>query len=96
VNAAAVGSCTPALTILLDVPVAEGERRRRARGEAADRLELAGTGFQERVRAEYLALAAADPDGWWVVAGDGTAAELAEVIYGELNRRWPSFPFGDD
>lgn len=94
VNEAAVGACAPSLTILLDLPVAAAERRRIARGAPADRLELAGRAFQERVRAAYLSLAAADPVAWWVVPAQEGPEELAGNIYRELLRRWPSFPFG--
>jgi len=94
VNAAAVGRCVPSLTILLDLPVAIGEERREARREAADRLELAGRAFQERVRAEYLTLAEAQAADWWVVSATPAADELGEAIYRELSRRWPRFPYG--
>ena len=94
VNDAAVGSCEPSLTVLLDLSVAEAERRRGTRGDAADRLELAGRAFQERVRAEYLCLAAAAPASWWVVCAAPGPGDLADIIHRELCRRWPRFPFG--
>jgi len=52
------------LTILLDIPVTESLARR---GSAPDRMEQEDLAFFERVRAGYLAQAAADPVGWIVV-----------------------------
>ena len=51
----------PARTLLLDLPVAEGLERARRRGAGADRFESEQVAFFERVRAGYLARAAAEP-----------------------------------
>jgi len=51
---------TPDLTLLLDLPVATGRARAAGRGEA-DRIEVEGDTFFERVRAAYRARAAAEP-----------------------------------
>jgi dTMP kinase len=56
----------PQLTLLLDAPVELAMRRARARNakqgnEAGDRFEREQTSFFERVRAEYLAIAKAEP-----------------------------------
>ena len=52
----------PDLTLLLDLPVATGLARARARsGAASDRFEAETVSFFERVRAGYLALAAREP-----------------------------------
>ena len=52
---------TPDLTLLLDLDVAQGLARARARGGPADRIEQEREDFFERVRATYRARAAADP-----------------------------------
>lgn len=58
----------PDLTFLLDVDVATGlsrsseSRKTAARGGSIDRMEAAGEGFHEKVRAGYLALAKEEPD----------------------------------
>jgi dTMP kinase len=58
---------SPALTVLLDCPVAVGLRR--ARGD--DRFHREEHEFHERVRAGFLALANQDPDHYCVI--DATA-----------------------
>jgi dTMP kinase len=70
----------PDLTVLLDVGVAEGLQRARARGGAPDRIERERIDFFERVRATYLARAAAEPARFRVVdAGRPVDAVLADV-----------------
>ena len=61
VNKAATGGLTPDLTLLLDVPVAEGLRRARAlEADAAklpDAMGAESLAFHERVREGFLAIA---------------------------------------
>jgi len=45
-----------------------------------DRLEAEGDGFHDAVARGYLELAAADPDHWRVVDGDGTIDEVAARV----------------
>jgi len=52
----------PQRTLLLDLPVASGLKRARARAITPDRFEAEQTDFFERVRAAYLELAARDPE----------------------------------
>ena len=56
----AADGLAPDLTLLLDVPVAEGLKRANGRG-AADRIEMDNAEFFERVRAAYRSRAAAEP-----------------------------------
>jgi len=51
----------PDLTILLDAPVGLALARARSRRGTADRIEAETSAFFERVRASYLARAAAEP-----------------------------------
>lgn len=56
----------PDLTLLLDLPVAQGLARAGARG-AADRIEQENEAFFERVRTAYRARAAAEPHRFRVI-----------------------------
>jgi dTMP kinase len=62
----ATGGLTPDLTLLLDLPVATGRARAAGRGEA-DRIEVEGDTFFERVRAAYRARAVAEPNRFRVI-----------------------------
>lgn len=56
-NMAATGGLKPDITFFFDISAEEALARRGKRGEASDRIELAGLKFQEDVRAGYLELA---------------------------------------
>ncbi|QNK00861.1 dTMP kinase [Dyella telluris] len=66
---------TPDLTLLLDLPVATGRARAAGRGEA-DRIEVEGDNFFERVRAAYRARAAAEPGRFRIIDASLTPAEV--------------------
>jgi dTMP kinase len=62
------GDLAPDRTLLLDLPVAVGLTRARARsGHASDRFEAETVAFFERVRAGYLALARAEPQRFRII-----------------------------
>jgi dTMP kinase len=56
-NMAATGGLKPDITFFFDISAEEALERRGKRGEASDRIELAGLKFQEDVRQGYLELA---------------------------------------
>ena len=56
-NMAATGGLEPDVTFFFDISAEEALERRGKRGEASDRIELAGLRFQEDVRKGYLELA---------------------------------------
>lgn len=57
----ALEGLVPDLTLILDLPPEAGMARAAARGVAADRYERLDGGFHARVRAGFLAIAAAEP-----------------------------------
>lgn len=57
----ALGTLRPALTLVLDLPPDRGMGRAMARGDA-NRYEMQGADFHQRVRGAFLAIAAAEPD----------------------------------
>lgn len=61
-NMAATGGLKPDITFFFDISAEDALERRGKRGEAEDRIELAGLKFQEDVRRGYLELAK-DSDG---------------------------------
>lgn len=73
----------PALTLLLDVPVAIGRARIGARG-APDRIEAERDEFFETVRAAYLARAERAADRFRVIDASRPAAEVAAAAVAAL------------
>ncbi|KJV36924.1 dTMP kinase [Luteibacter yeojuensis] len=72
----------PDITLLLDLPVAQGRARAAGRGDA-DRIEVEGDAFFERIRDAYRSRAAADPGRFRVLdASAAPDAVLAQAIAG--------------
>ena len=57
----AVGDFLPDLTVILDLPVAEGLARAAGRGVGDDRFERLDASFHERLRRGFQKIAADDP-----------------------------------
>ncbi len=85
----ATGGLTPDLTILLDVEVEEGLRRKKKDNEW-NRLDAYTVEFHRRVRAGYLEMAQQEPQRWVVIdagkAWDEVQKELRSVILGRTKR----------
>ena len=81
---------SPDLTIILDVPAAIAEDRRRARGLAADRYEREDAAFQARVRAGFLDIAATNPDRCTVINAAAAPEAVAAAIWQALTSRLPA------
>ena len=75
----------PALTLLLDVPVAIGLQRARGRG-ATDRIEGERDDFFERVREGYLARADAEPGRFRVVDATQSPQSVAADAVAHVRR----------
>jgi dTMP kinase len=63
----ATGGLQPDLTLLLDVDVEEGLKRRRIGGGEWNRLDAQQLAFHQRVRQGYLKMAAEEPDRWQII-----------------------------
>ncbi len=88
VAAFATGGLVPDLTILLDLPVLDGLRRKEASAEA-NRFEADfDRAFHERVRAGFLALAAAEPTRFVVV----DARADPDAVFGAVLRGLERLP----
>jgi dTMP kinase len=81
----------PGLTFLLDCPAEEGlaRVRRRSGAEAGpgDRFEREAMPFHERVRAGFLALAAAEPDRFCVLDAARSVEQVRARVIAEAGRR---------
>lgn len=82
-NGFATGGLVPDRTLYFDISAEEGLRRA-TRGGAADRLEREDAAFHERVRAGFLAIAAASGERVRVVDATGTVEEVASRVDAEL------------
>jgi dTMP kinase len=88
----ATGGLTPDLTLLFDLPVAEGLRRRQAAhagGDELNRLDREAAAFHEHVRAGYLTLAAAEPSRWLILDASLPPDEVAEHVWAVVSPRLP-------
>jgi dTMP kinase len=76
-NQWATGGLMPELTVLLDMPPANGLGRR---ARSADRLEAEPLDFHERVRRGFLALAGAEPDRYLVLDASQSPEDVSRAI----------------
>jgi dTMP kinase len=83
----ATSGLRPDLTILLDVDVETGLRRKELKGEW-NRLDAYDLEFHHRVRQGYLRLVKAEPERWEVIDASQSPAkvqdELCRVVAGKL------------
>jgi dTMP kinase len=93
---AAVGDFHPDLTLMLDLPVAEGLRRANERnglrngagGAGEDRYERMNVEFHERLRAGFLAIAAADPKRCVVIDASGEPDNVSALIWAAVTSKF--------
>ena len=86
-----LGGTMPDLTLILDLPAAVGlERataRRTARRETVDRFEAEDLAVHDRLRAAYLALAAAEPGRCAVIDASGSPDAVAAGVWAAIAPR---------
>jgi dTMP kinase len=81
INDFGTGGLAPDLTLLLRIDPAVGRGRQADRGEAPDRLELAGAAFFDAIARAYDELAAAEPERFAVLdAAQPPHAVLAAAL----------------
>ena len=86
----ATGGLSPDVTILLDLPVDEGQRRREhahRNGGELNRLDREASAFHERVRSAYLERANAEPRRWLIVDALPDEQMIARHIWSALSVR---------
>lgn len=86
----ATGGLTPDLTILLDLNVEVGLKRKTQNATEWNRLDAYTVEFHRRVRTGYLEMVKTEPKRWVVVnseqAWESVQAELRKVVLGKLNK----------
>lgn len=86
----ATGGLTPDLTILLDLDVEVGLKRKTQNEVEWNRMDAYTVEFHRRVRAGYLEMVKTEPKRWVVVnseqAWDSVQVELRKVILEKINK----------
>jgi dTMP kinase len=78
-NRAGTEGLLPELTLLLDMPVEEGLKRKK--GKRSDRFEIENVSFHRRVRDGYLKMAKAEPKRWLVIDARQSQEKIAGIIW---------------
>jgi len=86
INNAATGGTNPHLTIVVDIPVAEIERRRTSAGMGSDRMESSGQAFFTRVRNGYLEIMKREPQRVVWVDGMKSVDEVHQSVWRAVSR----------
>jgi dTMP kinase len=84
----ALGTFEPDLTLVLDIPVDEGLARVGRRSMITDRFERLHHEFHERLRAGFLAIAAAEPARCAVIDASGSVAHVHAAIAAAVGQRF--------
>ena len=83
----ALGDFEPDLTLILDVPVAEGLARAAKRAGAADRFERLDRAFHERLRRGFREIAAAAPQRCVLIDASGDVASVHRAVLSTVSAR---------
>ncbi len=88
----ATGGLEPDLTVFFDLSVEAALARMRGRenvNEQPNRMDLEAAAFYEKVRAEYLAIAAREPERFKVIDADASIAEVAARVRAAVSDALP-------
>ena len=92
IDAAVLDDFAPDLTLVLDLDVALGLERARARHDtqsgAENRFEKSGTEFHEKLRQAFLDIAKRSPERCRVIDAGGSEDAVAEAILAAVVRRF--------
>ncbi len=83
-----LGDFTPDLTVILDLPVAEGLRRAGHRG-GDDRFERMGSAFHETLRAAFREIAAEEPQRCVLIDASADIDAVAARVRAVFAERFP-------
>lgn len=76
----ATGGLKPDLTLLLDVDVQSGLKRRSVSGEEINRMDMQTIAFYESVRDGYLKMASEEPERWRIIDANRSVDMIQECI----------------
>ena len=82
----ATGGLKPDLTLLLDVDVETGLRRKELKGEW-NRLDAYDLDFHQRVRRGYINLVQAEPERWVVIDASQSPGKVQELMRQVVDER---------
>lgn len=82
-----VGDLRPDLTLIMDMPVAEGLQRAGVRGEGEDRYERMGLAFHDRLRQGFLEIAHKESGRCALIDATGDIDTVAKAIRTEVAER---------
>ena len=83
----ATGGLVPDLTILLDIEVEAGLRRKTQNGSEWNRLDAYTVEFHQRVRRGYLEMAKAEPQRWVVIDAGREWQPVQDELRAVIQRR---------
>ena len=81
-NSVVTRNIDPDLTILLDIPVEDGLKRKRTRNN--DRFEKAGLPFHNKVRQGYLEMAYREPSRWIIIDAMLPRFRISNIIWDKV------------
>ncbi len=82
-----LGAFRPDLTLILDLPVAEGLKRAKARGAGEDRYEGFDRAFHERLRSGFQEIARQDPERCALIDASGGIQAVHRLVRAQVTQR---------
>ena len=88
IEAAAIGSFKPDLTVILDVPVDTGLQRARSHNHTEHRFESFDNAFHARLREAFRALAHSSPERCVLIDASQSETDVAASIWRTVSERF--------